>query len=95
MVNSTTDTVKMVFGAVVDMQFESVILPLVQNAVKVLDFRGGRLVLEVASHLGENTVRTIAMDCMASLARGQKVQIPVGETTPRPYHERHRQAHSR
>jgi F0F1-type ATP synthase beta subunit len=54
--------VKTVIGAVVDVQFESENLPPILNALEVQDFAGGRLVLEVAQHLGENTVRTIAMD---------------------------------
>lgn len=52
------------------------------------DFHGGRLVLEVASHLGENSVRTIAMDGTEGLVRGQKVvdtgapiMVPVGKPT--------------
>jgi F-type H+-transporting ATPase subunit beta len=56
--------------------------------LKSKTFRGGRLVLEVASHLGENSVRTIAMDGTEGLVRGQKVidtgspiQIPVGRDT--------------
>ncbi len=63
-------------------------MPPILNALEVQDFRGGRLVLEVASHLGENSVRTIAMDGTEGLVRGQKVidtgspiQIPVGRDT--------------
>ena len=81
-------TVKTVIGAVVDVQFESDALPPILNALEVQDFHGGRLVLEVASHLGENSVRTIAMDGTEGLVRGQKVvdtgapiQIPVGTAT--------------
>ena len=51
-----------VIGAVVDVQFEQDTLPAILNALEVQDNAGGRLVLEVAQHLGENTVRTIAMD---------------------------------
>jgi F-type H+-transporting ATPase subunit beta len=51
-----------VIGAVVDVQFEQDNLPAILNALEVKDHAGGRLVLEVAQHLGENTVRTIAMD---------------------------------
>lgn len=51
-----------VIGAVVDVQFEQENLPAILNALEVEDHAGGRLVLEVAQHLGENTVRTIAMD---------------------------------
>jgi len=80
--------VKTVIGAVVDVQFDSSTLPPILNALEVQDFHGGRLVLEVASHLGENSVRTIAMDGTEGLVRGTKVvdtgapiQIPVGKPT--------------
>merc|ERR1712227_1011261 len=75
-----------VIGAVVDVQFEDG-LPEILNALDVSD-REPRLVLEVAQHLGENTVRTIAMDGTEGLVRGQKVtdtgapiRIPVGDET--------------
>ncbi|KAJ3019856.1 atp2, beta subunit of the F1 sector of mitochondrial F1F0 ATP synthase [Thoreauomyces humboldtii] len=77
--------VRSVIGAVVDVQFEAGKLPSILNALEVQDVEGGRLVLEVAQHLGENTVRTIAMDGTEGLTRGQKVhdtgspiQVPVG-----------------
>lgn len=80
--------VKTVIGAVVDVQFDTDNLPPILNALEVQDFQGGRLVLEVASHLGENSVRTIAMDGTEGLVRGTKVvdtgapiQIPVGKAT--------------
>ncbi|KAJ3527056.1 hypothetical protein NM688_g8179 [Phlebia brevispora] len=80
--------VKTVIGAVVDVQFETENLPPILNALEVQDFHGGRLVLEVAAHLGENSVRTIAMDGTEGLVRGQKVidtgapiQVPVGKGT--------------
>merc|ERR1712099_54184 len=73
-----------VIGAVVDVQFEDG-LPEILNALDV-EGRNPRLVLEVAQHLGENTVRTIAMDGTEGLVRGHKVvdtgfpiRIPVGE----------------
>lgn len=75
-----------VIGAVVDVQFDDE-LPPILNALEVKD-RKPRLVLEVAQHLGENTVRTIAMDGTEGLVRGQKVvdtkspiTIPVGPET--------------
>jgi F-type H+-transporting ATPase subunit beta len=75
-----------VIGAVVDVQFEGE-LPAILNALET-DNNGNRLVLEVAQHLGENTVRTIAMDSTDGLVRGQEVTdtaepiaIPVGEET--------------
>jgi F-type H+-transporting ATPase subunit beta len=64
--------VKQVIGAVVDVQFEDE-LPAILNALEVED-HDIRLVLEVAQHLGENTVRTIAMDATEGLVRGQKVR---------------------
>merc|ERR1712205_104591 len=64
--------IKQVIGAVVDVQFEDE-LPAILNALEVED-HDIRLVLEVAQHLGENTVRTIAMDATEGLVRGQKVR---------------------
>ena len=75
-----------VIGAVVDVQFEDV-LPPILNALSV-EGREPKLILEVAQHLGENTVRTIAMDGTEGLVRGNKVHdtggaisIPVGRKT--------------
>ncbi len=75
-----------VIGAVVDVQFDG-ILPEILNALET-DNGGNRLVLEVAQHLGERTVRTIAMDSTEGLVRGQAVvdtgaaiSVPVGEKT--------------
>ncbi len=75
-----------VIGAVVDVQFEDA-LPAILNSLET-DNNGKRLVLEVAQHLGENTVRTIAMDGTEGLVRGQKVtdmgapiSVPVGNAT--------------
>src|SRR5688500_18261252 len=66
-----------IIGAVVDVEFEGH-LPAIQNALETTntDQRTGepfRLVLEVAQHLGENTVRAIAMDTTEGLTRGQPV----------------------
>ena len=75
-----------VIGAVVDVQFEND-LPDILNALTTQN-QGKDLILEVAQHLGENTVRTIAMDATEGLVRGQKVtdnggpiSIPVGNAT--------------
>ncbi|MDC3084754.1 F0F1 ATP synthase subunit beta [Gammaproteobacteria bacterium] len=75
-----------VTGAVVDVQFDGD-LPEILNALET-DNNGLKLVLEVASHLGENIVRTIAMDSTEGLVRGQEVRdsgspikVPVGEAT--------------
>merc|ERR1712032_1332958 len=77
-----------VIGAVVDVQFDEA-LPKILNALEVEVAEGNeRLVLEVAQHLGENTVRTIAMESTDGLVRGQKcddtgapIQVPVGPET--------------
>ncbi|MCF3972197.1 F0F1 ATP synthase subunit beta [Paracoccus salsus] len=75
-----------VIGAVVDVQFEDD-LPSILNAL-ITSNNGKKLVLEVAQHLGENTVRTIAMDATEGLVRGEPVtdtggpiMVPVGEVT--------------
>src|SRR5665213_3274464 len=90
--NAMTDSnkfglVTQVTGAVVDVQFSGDYLPQILNALET-DNHGNRLVLEVAQHLGESTVRTIAMDATEGLVRGQKVtdtgapiSVPVGEGT--------------
>ena len=62
---------RQVIGAVVDVQFDGE-LPAILTALET-DNNGNRLVLEVAQHLGENTVRTIAMDSTDGLTRGQEV----------------------
>ncbi len=78
--------VTQVTGAVVDVQFDGH-LPAILNALET-DNNGSRLVLEVAQHLGENTVRTVAMDTTEGLVRGQEVTdtaepitVPVGIET--------------
>ncbi|TLD96033.1 F0F1 ATP synthase subunit beta [Helicobacter jaachi] len=77
-----------VMGPVVDVEFSSY-LPLINEAIDVLydvEGRQSKLVLEVAAHLGDNRVRTIAMDMTEGLTRGQEVkargkmiEVPVGE----------------
>ena len=64
-------TITQIIGAVVDVKFEEN-LPEILMALEC-DNAGNRLVLEVAQHLGENTVRTIAMDTTEGLKRGDKV----------------------
>ncbi len=75
-----------VLGAVVDVQFEGE-LPAILNALYA-ENQGKRLVLEVAQHLGEKTVRTVAMDTTDGLVRGQPatdsgnaITVPVGPET--------------
>ena len=86
MATNATGKITQVIGAVVDVQFEGH-LPEILNALETQN-QGQRLVLEVAQHLGESTVRTIAMDSSEGLVRGQKVSdtgqpiaVPVGEGT--------------
>jgi F-type H+/Na+-transporting ATPase subunit beta len=83
---SKVGKIRQVTGAVVDVQFDDE-LPAILNALETSN-QGTRLVLEVAQHLGENTVRTIAMDSTEGLVRGQEVTdtgqpiaIPVGDAT--------------
>ena len=83
---AATGRVAQVIGAVVDVQFDGA-LPAILNALET-DNGGNRLVLEVAQHLGENTVRTIAMDATDGLTRGQpvtdtgaQISVPVGPQT--------------
>jgi F-type H+/Na+-transporting ATPase subunit beta len=87
MADKKVGRIRQVTGAVVDVQFDSADLPAILNALETQN-QGQRLVLEVAQHLGENTVRTIAMDSTEGLVRGQDVAdtgqaiaIPVGEAT--------------
>ena len=82
----TDGQVRQVMGAVVDVHFDGD-LPAIMNALET-DNQGNRLVLEVAQHLGENTVRTVAMDSTEGLVRGnpvtdtgESIQVPVGDVT--------------
>ena len=86
MANNAVGTITQVIGAVVDVQFDGD-LPEILNALQT-ENGDNALVLEVAQHLGENTVRTIAMDSTEGLVRGRKVEdtgapitVPVGPKT--------------
>ena len=86
MATNTVGKIRQVMGAVVDVQFDGH-LPEILNALETKN-QGGRLVLEVAQHLGENSVRTVAMDSTEGLTRGQEVTdtgqpiaVPVGDET--------------
>ena len=81
-----------VLGPVVDVEFEPGALPEIYTALRVsnsgIDDRQENLVLEVAQHLGENTVRCVAMDTTDGLVRGQAarntgdgIRVPVGPKT--------------
>jgi F-type H+/Na+-transporting ATPase subunit beta len=83
---AATGRISQVIGAVVDVSFTGT-LPAILSALET-DNNGNRLVLEVAQHLGENTVRTIAMDATDGLTRGQpvtdtgaQISVPVGPMT--------------
>jgi len=87
MAKAVKGTVTQVLGAVIDVQFPEGHIPQILNALE-MDNNGKRLVLEVAQHLGENTVRAIAMDTTDGLVRGQEVvdtgdaiSVPVGQET--------------
>ena len=86
MAKNAVGKISQVIGAVVDVEFDGAI-PDILNALEV-DNNGQRLVLEVAQHLGENTVRTIAMDATEGLVRGAvatdtgaPITVPVGPET--------------
>ncbi|MAR78774.1 MAG: F0F1 ATP synthase subunit beta [Rhodospirillaceae bacterium] len=86
MSSNAVGKISQVTGAVVDVQFNEV-LPPIMNAIET-DNQGNRLIMEVAQHLGENTVRCIAMDGTDGLVRGQEVKdtgepisVPVGPET--------------
>jgi F-type H+/Na+-transporting ATPase subunit beta len=84
--SNNVGAISQVIGAVVDVTFEDQ-LPAILSALET-DNNGVRVVLEVAQHLGENTVRTIAMEATEGLTRGQRVvdtgsqiRMPVGPMT--------------
>ena len=86
MAKNIVGTVSQVLGAVVDVRFEGE-LPNILNALHCQN-QGKTLVLEVAQHLGESTVRTVAMDSTDGMVRGQEVSdtgapimMPVGPET--------------
>ena len=86
MASNKVGKIRQVMGAVVDVQFDGH-LPEILNALETSN-QGQRLVLEVAQHLGESEVRTIAMDTTDGLVRGEKavdtgspIAMPVGPET--------------
>jgi F-type H+-transporting ATPase subunit beta len=92
MSGQTTGQINQVLGNVIDVEFSNGSLPPILTALRVsnpsIDDKAGNLVLEVAQHLGENTVRCIAMDSTEGLVRGMEVlntggqiSVPVGEAT--------------
>lgn len=80
--------ISQIMGAVVDVAFEDEHLPEIYNALEIDRGNGERLVLEVSQHLGENLVRTVAMDSTDGLKRGtlvkdtgEPISMPVGPET--------------
>ena len=80
MAKNNVGTISQVMGAVVDVKFDGD-LPEILNALEV-DNNGNRLVLEVAQHLGESQVRTIAMDTMAGPGQIPPSPHPAPNSTP-------------
>ena len=83
-----TGNISQIMGAVVDVEFTHGNLPKIMNALELEREDGSKIILEVAQHLGESIVRTIAMDSTDGLIRGHKVMdtgepisVPVGENT--------------
>jgi F-type H+-transporting ATPase subunit beta len=81
---STEGTVEQIISAVVDVRFSDSALPAINDAL-LYENNGKKIYLEVAQHLGDNIVRTIAMDFTEGLSRGQKVrstgkpiEVPIG-----------------
>jgi len=79
--------IKQVIGVVVDVEFDNY-LPEIYESLEIEDFNGSRLVFETQQHLGENTVRAIALGATEGLKRGEEVMamggpitVPVGENT--------------
>ena len=80
--------ISQIMGAVVDVEFTDGKLPKIMNALELERTDGTKIVLEVAQHLGDSIVRTVAMDSTDGLVRGHKVKdtgipisVPVGEAT--------------
>ncbi len=86
--SNTTGTISQIIGVIVDVRFEGGQLPPILNALETTAPDGSKLVLETQLHLGNETVRTIAMSTTDGLERGQKVadtgdpiSVPVGQGT--------------
>ena len=80
--------ISQIMGAVVDVEFPDGNLPNIMNALELTRDDGTKIILEVAQHLGDSIVRTVAMDSTDGLVRGFKVSdtgapisVPVGENT--------------
>ncbi|KAB5483536.1 F0F1 ATP synthase subunit beta, partial [Flagellimonas hadalis] len=72
--SKVTGKVAQIIGPVIDVEFESgTVIPRIYDSLEITKANGSRLVLEVQSHIGENTVRTISMDSTDGLSRGVEV----------------------
>ena len=88
MADKNIGKITQVIGAVLDLKFSEGKLPEINEAVEITRKNGERLVVEVAQHLGDDTVRCIAMDTtdglvrgMDAVATGSPITVPVGEAT--------------
>jgi F-type H+-transporting ATPase subunit beta len=88
MADNHTGKITQVIGAVLDIKFENGELPEINDAIDIQTRDGGKLVVEVAQHLGDDTVRCIAMGStdglvrgMDAIATGGPISVPVGEET--------------
>ena len=88
MADKNIGKITQVIGAVLDLKFSEGQLPEINEAVEVTTKEGGKLVVEVAQHLGDDTVRCIAMGPtdglvrgMDAVATGKSISVPVGEET--------------
>ena len=88
MANTTTGRIVQIVGAVLDIRFDGGNLPEIYDAIEITRKNGGKLVVEVAQHLGDDTVRCIAMGPtdglvrgMEAVATGNPIMVPVGENT--------------
>jgi F-type H+-transporting ATPase subunit beta len=85
--SKVTGKIAQIIGPVIDVEFDSgVAIPKIYDSLTVTKADGSLLVLEVQSHIGENTVRTISMDSTDGLSRGSEVsatgapiQMPIGQ----------------
>ena len=80
--------VTQIMGAVVDVTFEDGQLPEIMNALEIDRVNDSKLILEVAQHLGDSIVRTIAMDTTDGITRGEKV-IDTGSPISVPEDQKH------
>src|ERR1700723_689960 len=86
-VKGKTGTISQIVGVVIDVEFSTDSLPAIYNALEV-ELDGKKLVLEVAQHLSESSIRAIALGGTDGLQRGAEVvdtgtpiSVPVGEAT--------------